>query len=102
MEAKCKIPFTRGVRGSGFEESSFEPRTANFEPSLAAGMLYFRQCHCSVPAYDEPHGALSASPPDRHGGSPPYMSAEVWRTIAGLAVLALIVFLNAYFVATEY
>ena len=30
------------------------------------------------------------------------MSAEVWRTIAGLAMLALIVFLNAYFVATEY
>jgi putative hemolysin len=30
------------------------------------------------------------------------MSAEVWRTIAGLAILALIVFLNAYFVATEY
>src|SRR5438105_3055176 len=30
------------------------------------------------------------------------MSAEVWRTIAGLATLALIVFLNAYFVATEY
>jgi putative hemolysin len=30
------------------------------------------------------------------------MSAEVWGTIVGLAVLALIVFLNAYFVATEY
>jgi putative hemolysin len=30
------------------------------------------------------------------------MSAEVWKTIAGLAMLALIVFLNAYFVATEY
>lgn len=30
------------------------------------------------------------------------MSAEAWRTIAGLATLALIVFLNAYFVATEY
>ncbi len=30
------------------------------------------------------------------------MSTEAWRTIAGLASLALIVFLNAYFVATEY
>lgn len=30
------------------------------------------------------------------------MSTEVWKTIAGLAVLVLIVFLNAYFVATEY
>jgi CBS domain containing-hemolysin-like protein len=30
------------------------------------------------------------------------MSTELWRTIGGLAVLALIVFLNAYFVATEY
>lgn len=30
------------------------------------------------------------------------MSTDVWRTIAGLATLALIVFLNAYFVATEY
>ncbi|MCA1665876.1 MAG: CNNM domain-containing protein [Thermomicrobia bacterium] len=30
------------------------------------------------------------------------MTADVWRTIVGLAMLALIVFLNAYFVATEY
>src|SRR5258708_34653304 len=38
----------------------------------------------------------------RYGGFSHHMSTEVWKTIAGLAVLVLIVFLNAYFVATEY
>ena len=30
------------------------------------------------------------------------MSVDAWRAVGGLAALALIVFLNAYFVATEY